>query len=347
MRLVRYGAAISAVALPFLLMRSHLDDPAGQAYCWIVTAAAAAMLVGPISAIGAGWFTYRDCWAAITGFVITLSVSLGLMVAQNVSACPTLHDGRVLKQMRLSVQQVILYYYKIDMGWDWTLRLWMLWALGGLVSAFLLSRALRTGSPASRQLLTYAQCTLGIAGAARGIGRSQSFWLRWSLLLLLAAALSGRTQRGTLRQSARLALHERRIADARCLSDGRQPNRVYPNPVDGYGGCPGPRWRSSDCGQQGAWAWLPSDSPVRSRSPFWRPWVSRIPCWPTARGSCTNPWCRSKCRVRSASIWNARRRRIITGWLATWTAIAIRSSDCRRFSASTSGRGQASARSAA
>jgi hypothetical protein len=162
MRLARFAAGAAALALPFLLMRSHLDDPAGLTYCFLVTVSMAALLAGPLRSVGDGWFSYADCIAVLTSFAGTAGVVLLVMVAQGVPL-PQLLNMLVLKHVGLSVQQRV-YYLALELGWRWTLPIWIAWGAAGLGAAVMVARAERSGSGAARKYLAPAQFLFGCAG---------------------------------------------------------------------------------------------------------------------------------------------------------------------------------------
>jgi hypothetical protein len=166
-RAARLAASAAALALPFLLLRSHLDDPAGQAYCFIVTVSLAALifgplLFGPLASAGSGWFSNRDCAAALAAFFLTLGAAMLVMAVQHVGFA-TLMDMLVFKHVSLSVNQRT-YYLALDLGWISTLRGWMAWSLAGLCAAVLAARAKKAGVARLPQLLASAQFLVGGLG---------------------------------------------------------------------------------------------------------------------------------------------------------------------------------------
>ncbi len=165
-RAARAAAGLAALALPFLLMRSHLDDPSGLTYCFVVTISLAALLAGPLrharNGDGRDSYSPRDCIAAVAGFAVTFAASLAVMVLQGVPL-PRLFTLLVLKHVNMSVQQHV-YYLALYMGGPAILRFWLAWGIAGLLCALLFARAQRATAPAGQRIALAARCLVGGAG---------------------------------------------------------------------------------------------------------------------------------------------------------------------------------------
>jgi hypothetical protein len=161
-RMARIAAAAAAIASPYLLMRSHLDDAAGQAYCFIATVSVGAMIAGRLGRRWEGWFSTGDCMAAAGSFAVTIGGALAVLAIQGVPLAQVWYM-LVLKHLRMSVQQH-LYYLSIDLGWGWTLRPWMAWALGGVCAAVWFARARQSDTGSAVRWLGQAQFLLGSLG---------------------------------------------------------------------------------------------------------------------------------------------------------------------------------------
>src|SRR5450759_2028640 len=83
-RIAQYAAGAAALVLPFALMRVHLNDPAAQAYCVVVTAAMAGVLAGAPCLAKAGTISDRHCLAAAAGFAVTFGLVLLVLFWQGV-----------------------------------------------------------------------------------------------------------------------------------------------------------------------------------------------------------------------------------------------------------------------
>ena len=157
----RCAAAAATLVLPFALMRAHLDDPAAQAYCGVVTAAIAALLARLVrfSSRGRSW---RDGWMALAGFAATLAVALGVLAAQGVPLSSTL-NLLVVQNFRVNIHMTF-WYLAIELS-----RLWIAWALIGLAAALLFSRVMRRGDPRAWQRLAIFQAAFGALALAMGL----------------------------------------------------------------------------------------------------------------------------------------------------------------------------------
>ena len=157
----RYAAAAAALVLPFALMRAHLDDPAAQAYCCVVTAGMAALLAGPLrfSAWGPSW---RDAWMALGGFAATLAVVLLILAAQGVPLSSTL-DLLVVHNFRVNISMTN-WYEAIELS-----RIWIAWALISLAAALVFSRAIGRGDARAWQRVAIFQLAFGALALVMGL----------------------------------------------------------------------------------------------------------------------------------------------------------------------------------
>jgi hypothetical protein len=158
---IRYAAAAATLVLPFALMRAHLDDPAAQAYCCVVTAALASLLAGPLrfSSRGQSW---REAWTALAGFAATLALVLLILAAQGVPLSSTL-NMLVVQNFRVNISMTN-WYGAIELS-----RIWIAWALIGLAAALVFSRAMHRGGERAWQRLAIFQTAFGAAALAMGL----------------------------------------------------------------------------------------------------------------------------------------------------------------------------------
>jgi hypothetical protein len=157
LRPAKYAAGAAALLLPFALMRVHLDDPAAQAYCFVVTAALCALLAGPLGFAQAGTLSFRECLAAAAGFAVTFAFVLLVLVWQGVPM-PATFNMLVLYHVGVSVS-LGYWYIAVKLG-----RLWIAWAMAGLGAAVLVTRSMRSGEEGIYPLIAPFQVLFGGAG---------------------------------------------------------------------------------------------------------------------------------------------------------------------------------------
>jgi hypothetical protein len=127
----RYLAGGASLALPFLLMRAHLDDPKSIAYCIAVTAGIAGLLA---SAVGREpLFSFSDCAMAAGAFGCTCAVALCVLLIQGVAPA-TIVTSLVLQHIHLNVIQGN-WYQPLGLS-----RWWIVWAIAGPATALFVSR---------------------------------------------------------------------------------------------------------------------------------------------------------------------------------------------------------------
>jgi hypothetical protein len=158
---VRYAAAAATLVLPFALMRAHLDDPAAQAYCCVVTAAMAALLGGPVRLFSRGR-SWRDAWMALAGFAATLAIVLLILAAQGVPLSSTL-GLMVVHNFRVNIRMTN-WYGAIELS-----RIWIAWALIGLAAALRFSRTMPQSDARAWQRLAIFQAAFGAAALAMAL----------------------------------------------------------------------------------------------------------------------------------------------------------------------------------
>ena len=124
---MKWAAGTAALLLPFALMRGHLNDPAAQAYCFVITARSPGFWprgrtrrCGPASRPSA--------WRR-GGFAATFALVLLALVWQGVPMAATL-NMLVLDHIRINVNQGF-WYTAVELG-----RIWIAWALVGLGASF-------------------------------------------------------------------------------------------------------------------------------------------------------------------------------------------------------------------
>jgi hypothetical protein len=156
-RTAKYAAAGGALLLPVALMRVHLDDPAAQAYCFIVTASVAGVLAGAPGFARVGALSFRQCLAAAAAFAATFGIVLLMLVWHGVPMRATL-DMLVLDHVRINVSQGF-WYKPVELG-----RIWIAWAMAGLAAAKLVTRARQRGEKSCYRLVAPFQVLFGGAG---------------------------------------------------------------------------------------------------------------------------------------------------------------------------------------
>jgi hypothetical protein len=153
-RTAQYAAATSALLLPFALMRVHLNDPAALAYCVIVTASIAGVLVSAPGFARPGSLSPRECWAAAAGFAITFAVVLLALAGQGIPLS-RVFTMLVLKHVSLNVNQGA-WYRAVELR-----RIWIAWALIGLAASAFFARAIRDRAKVVDALLPPLQILFG------------------------------------------------------------------------------------------------------------------------------------------------------------------------------------------
>jgi hypothetical protein len=159
-RVARYLAATASLALPFLLMRAHLNDPLELAYCVAVTAGVAAILAGVVKP--APVFSPGECALAAAAFAVTGAAIIAVLLVQGVAPV-TILTSLVLQHVQLSVKQGN-WYTALGLG-----RGWIVWALAAPVIAFLVARR-RTAFPfppiavAALSLAVFLLAAIGTSG---------------------------------------------------------------------------------------------------------------------------------------------------------------------------------------
>jgi hypothetical protein len=138
-------------------MRTHLHDPAAQAYCFVVTASVAGILAAAAGSVPKGVVSFRECLAAAAGFAVTFTLVLLILVWQGVPMQATL-DMLVLDHVRINVSQGF-WYVGVVLG-----RIWMVWAIAGTVVAILISRAMHRQPESVAGLLAPFRVLFGAIG---------------------------------------------------------------------------------------------------------------------------------------------------------------------------------------
>jgi hypothetical protein len=161
-RMAKYAAGCAALVLPFALMRVHLNDPAAQAYGFVVTAAMAGVLAVAPGFAKAGALSARQCLAAAAGFAVTFVLVLLVLVWQGVPLQATF-NALVLNQVRMNVSPGF-WYGAVELS-----RIWMAWAMAGLGAAILVARAMRRVEADVYRLLAPFQVLFGAAGLLIGL----------------------------------------------------------------------------------------------------------------------------------------------------------------------------------
>lgn len=152
-RFMKWAAGTAALLLPFALMRAHLNDPAAQAYCFVITASIAALLAAAAGLTDAKQLSTRECLVAAAGFVVTFALVLLALVWQGVPMTATL-NMLVLDHIRINVNQRF-WYTAVELG-----RMWIAWALAGLGTSIVVSALLRKDGNVYR-ILAPLQILLG------------------------------------------------------------------------------------------------------------------------------------------------------------------------------------------
>jgi hypothetical protein len=156
-RIAKYAAGGAALLLPFVLMRVHLNDPAAQAYCVVVTASLAGVLAGASGLAKAGTLSVRQSLAAVAGFAVTFALVLLILAGQGVPMQATF-NALIMNQVRMNVSPGF-WYGAVELS-----RIWMAWAIAGLSVAILAARAMRSGGDSMDRLLAPLQVSFGAAG---------------------------------------------------------------------------------------------------------------------------------------------------------------------------------------
>jgi hypothetical protein len=150
----RVAAMAAAVALPVLLMKAHLDGNAARSYCFVVTASAAALAVGPLSTVKSVSVSLRDGFVALASFLVTGIASILVLLAKGISLQGILFS-LVLVHVKVNVEQRF-WYLSSELGLKW-----IFWALGGLIAAFVFARNMRRDPGAARRALVSIKLIFG------------------------------------------------------------------------------------------------------------------------------------------------------------------------------------------
>jgi len=129
-RVLRWVFGALGLLFPYILMRSHLDDPGEQAYCAAVTAGIAAVLLAPRPFPNGSWrFCLRiaAAFTATCALVLLILTSLGTSVGQMVSSIVLGPIGFYVGERRWFIAP------NLD---PW----WILWAAAAPVTALLAKR---------------------------------------------------------------------------------------------------------------------------------------------------------------------------------------------------------------
>jgi hypothetical protein len=136
------AAATACIALPPLLMRSHLDADWARSYCWLEVASIGGCVCCLMRTRDRALVTARDCMLVVGCFVATFSVVMAILLAQGVSI-PAVYDSLLAAPARI---------YLSERTWfraPWILKGTSLWAAVGLGGAVLTAwiRPLRGTAP--------------------------------------------------------------------------------------------------------------------------------------------------------------------------------------------------------
>jgi hypothetical protein len=154
--IARIAAAAAAIVLPVLLMKVHLDDNAARAYCFVVTASAAALAVAPLSTVKKVSVSLRDGFVALVSFLVTSALCIVILLAKGVSLQGILFS-LVLVHVKLNVEQRF-WYLSSELG-----LLWILWAAGGLIVAVVFARNMRRDPEAAHRVLVSIKLIFGVS----------------------------------------------------------------------------------------------------------------------------------------------------------------------------------------
>ena len=143
--------------LPAALMRIHLNDPATQAYCGIVTLSVAALAAGAFRFTRPGSLSFRQCWLAAAAFAATGAATLLVLVARGVPLS-RVFTMLVLKHLSLNVT-LGTWYLPVDLG-----RIWIAWAMAGTCAAMLVTRDIHRGEGRVSRLLPPFRAWFGGTG---------------------------------------------------------------------------------------------------------------------------------------------------------------------------------------
>lgn len=137
-RMLRYAAAFAALAMPFMLMRVHMNDASARTYCALVTLSMGGVLACAAAFRSRTPIRLSDCIAAKAGFVLAFAACLLVLVALGISL-PTTYNALITNQLKMNVSPGF-WYVPIELS-----AAWVLWALAGLGAALMAS--MRGGLP--------------------------------------------------------------------------------------------------------------------------------------------------------------------------------------------------------
>lgn len=127
-RVLGITAAMACTALPWLLMRNHLDLPWGRSYCLLAMASAASCSICMLSRPQVPSVTFRDCLLAVAGFVAAIAAVMAILYGQGVSMF-TVYDCLVLAPYRVFMVHRTWYFA------PYLLKFTPVWGFVGLSAA--------------------------------------------------------------------------------------------------------------------------------------------------------------------------------------------------------------------